>query len=207
MKICIPFYGNANADIMRACVQSIRKHMPALEVHQWTDLDTPLLADSCTRMKVPNYAEFMHLQMYAMPEEPYIRCDSDVVFQDSVLPVFDADFDLATAPHGDARVAATMIGRMYPLTGAVTFYKHKIHEFAEDMILAYSRTRRDGWMDTQFAFNVVCRSGKYRVLKLDAHQYNYTPVTKDDRPASAKLIHYKGKRKAWMLDAPTAATA
>jgi hypothetical protein len=56
---------------------------------------------------------------------------------------------------------------------------------------------RDNWMGGNITHNEVARQFNYKLLP--GCVYNYCPNDRNDKPKHALVLHYKGKRKKWML--------
>jgi hypothetical protein len=66
----------------------------------------------------------------------------------------------------------------------------------------YTPEQQADWMSEQRAVAEVVRRDVFTVLVLPGMVYNYPPTTKTDEGlAGAAVVHWKGRRKAWMIEA------
>ena len=118
----------------------------------------------------------------------------DVLCQDDVSDVFDDEFDIAIATdmrpgHSDIKYNADVV------FSRCTEFWDEIREKTKHLNWPV-----DGnWYDVEKVYTDVIDSGKYKVKILDGNIYNYVPQSKDDDLLGKKLVHYRGRRKAWML--------
>ena len=64
------------------------------------------------------------------------------------------------------------------------------------------RDLRD-WFGDQIAVGKIVKSNRFNVHVLDHSFYNYTPKSKNEDVSKRYIVHYKGKRKAWMPESPS----
>ncbi len=53
------------------------------------------------------------------------------------------------------------------------------------------------WYGSQLVLTVIVP--RYNALKLHCDNFNYSPNRADEDVSSRFVVHYKGQRKAWML--------
>ena len=55
------------------------------------------------------------------------------------------------------------------------------------------------WWGDQLSVKLCAESNKFNLLKLNCDEYNYTPKSEYDKK-DVYVLHYKGKRKEWMIN-------
>lgn len=192
---------------LHACLLTSECHrvMPAVAITQLTDLDTPAVpgVDHVRRLPPGPMLE-RRLEHYAScpAGEDWLLLDTDISVRADVSDVFPpTPFDLALAdrhwphlPQGD-QMLLTM-----PFNTGVCFTRNS--QFWADVLAtwrSYPASKRD-WLSEQRAVYSVVRSGNYLVRILPGMIYNYPPKDDKDDCTDAKLVHYKGPRKAWLTD-------
>jgi len=210
MKTVGLFYVDLGSkDIARAailCVASVKDAMPDARIVQFTNMDTLDLreVDEVVR-KPPRNMGLMESRMehYATyPHEQMLLIDPDIIVQADVWDVFDEPFDVALTDRGGKALVLNgkdvSIVMPYNLGAAFStgnqFWRRCLVEMR-----GMSKVDRD-WFGDQIAVGRVARAKIFQIKVLDLQQYNYTPKTKEEDVSSKFLVHYKGKRKAWMLD-------
>lgn len=119
--------------------------------------------------------------------------DVDIVFNDDIEPLFnDKDFDVALTLRGDDDVLpkTKYIGG-FMLSRNVDFW-FEVSDAVNQMLPDLKK-----WIGIQFALEIV--APRYKVLELPASVYNYAPKSRNDPCEGAKVIHYRGNRKEWLL--------
>jgi len=199
------------AAMTKLAADSARKVMPDARLVQLTDRDTPVYPEMDASLRANIKAEratFAAFKGLTMAERgkttdlPTALCDVDLIFNRSIEPVFDADFDVAVLwrpwkaqPYNGGMVYTK------PTEGARRFwadYAQAVQEMPDEV---------KGWWGDQLALAVmigqatpgdtvsVCGA---KVLVLDMNEHAYAPEGPDDR-TDAYTTHYKGPRKQWML--------
>lgn len=161
---------------------SVRKHIPgACIVHLTTkkSATAPLYgADMVMDVDASNRL-FASVQI----GKPALFLDTDTVIRSNVSDAFNASgFDVVAVeglPH-----------QTRPHNGGVVWARKPNQFFAE--VIA-----QDG--EPEDAFCAALKSHHFNVAFLPPI-YNYIPANRKDRPEDAKIIHYKGNRKKWMVD-------
>lgn len=82
--------------------------------------------------------------------------------------------------------------------GALTAKCVRIREICAEYCHTLPEQERK-WYGDQLAVAHVVRSGKFKVLTLPCDIFNYTPRTELDDLSDRAIVHYKGKRKEWLL--------
>mgnify|MGYP000066486456 CR=1 FL=1 len=188
-------------------IASVRRTMPGVPIAHLTDQETAPLADVDFVIRhtsrPPVALGCLDAYAHAGPGD-WLFLDTDVVVQRDVRPVFDLAFDVAVATReGTLRpneIGTKFMARMPFNKGAVF---SRCAEFWGDAVRACLTmpAKRQQWMGDQLAMNEVIDGGRYRVVVLP-NTYNYPPKTRGDVDARSKaILHFKGNRKAWALEA------
>jgi len=194
-------------------IASIRRAMPTVPVVHLTDEHTLGFAtvDEVFRRPVSKLIALAVLQLYAaasewtdktQPRPEWIFVDTDVLFHAPVEHVFDSFFDIAVAKR-DGTLLPHEVGTKFmaqqPYNKGVVFSRSE--KFWRDCVTkcAAMKPARQAWMGDQIAMNQVIAEWRYRVKELDP-RYNYPPKSKNESLADKFVTHWKGKRKAWMLE-------
>lgn len=188
MGLTVAFYLDCDDDVLNACAErmiaSVREHMPQ--------------------------ADIVHLTMDAEKDKPFgwrrnaaqstvegdaIFVDVDTVFRADVSDVFARDFDIAVCPDMRPGTEGTRFD------GGVAFSRspQAWRDLAEHLgALDFKREGAD-WRPLMEGYTAFLEQRKYRTLVLPAAIYCRVPDSPDDDLAGAKIVHYRGPRKAWML--------
>ena len=178
-------------------VASVRRFIDC-EALQLTDIDTPLVS-GCTAVRRQFDGE--NLTMFKMEhlsniDGEILVLDTDIIVQKDISKVFAFDFDVALtwrdgpiwADNGQdlAKIMPINCGVMFSRSPA--FWAH---------CLEWSKEHPGGWYADQFA--VAANWRRFNVLRLNCDNFNHTPNTKAEDVSKRYVVHYKGKRKEWML--------
>lgn len=175
-------------------ITAARLAMPQAEIWHLTTQDGPTLsADQCLRMDVAGEFAYRQAVISAEMSGDVLFLDVDVMAREDVSDVFAADFDVCVTT--DMRPGAEGI----KYNGGVIFsrcpaYWQAIAEACKGM--DFYKTTGD-WEPIERARGAVADSGRFRLKVLPGEDYNYIPANPED--VQGKLIHYRGKRKAWLF--------
>lgn len=196
IRVCFLHYGGVFEEIAKVMIASVREHMPNAIVTQLTDMASRKVpgVDELRRHDGKMYQYLLGRHMADCPL-PFIRLDYDMIVQGDLSHILDGEHELAFNLHGDENVINSEYGRRSPIAGSVSAFK--THRFAVDLRRAQIESGLDDWLGALHVHNEVAR--RYSTLLLDGRIYNYTPKDREDRPADALVIHYKGLRKHWMV--------
>lgn len=202
-----------NTDLVNSSIDSVRRVMPHAKVTLMTDSETPEI-DCDTRIEKEYDGLLMPyrlLHLSCLPEGEWLFLDTDTIVLRDVSSVFRESFDVALTkrdividPNG-VNLAETM-----PYNTGVMFSTSK--NFWEECYRACKgfHVELKKWWGDQLAVRLVAKhegfdefrpKRKFKVLELDVDPYNFTPHYGQehlDYP-DKYILHYKGKRKEWML--------
>lgn len=189
--------GYATGDFL---VQSIRAAMPGVDVVQLTDMDSPALigVDDVVRRPAAPLARFI-AEQWASLEGDWFFCDTDVVVQRDIRPVFDQlAFDLAVATREGTYLPGEAGGefmRRNPYNCGVLYSKGQAARIELLRRVAALSAEEQAWLGVQLAVATMQPLVLYNT-------FNYPPLRPDDPCVpNAHVVHYKGPwRKRLLLD-------
>lgn len=202
LRVCFLYFGDQQPALARIMIESVRRHMPNAVVSQLTNRTSKALdeVDEVRRVDGNGYGFLLWQHMRSVPE-PFIRLDYDMVLQESLehTLVGDEEFDIALNEQTDTRALSSEYGAKYPIAGSVWVGKRKAREFADHFRGVHLALELDDWLGLVPAVNEAVTSPEFKVKILAGERYNYIPKDRDDKPAGMSILHYKGRRKRWML--------
>lgn len=187
-----------------ALIRSVRLAMPDVSIVHLTDEATPAIADvDDVRRHAPAPIALGCLEAYAACEGEWLFVDTDVIVQRDVREVFQRRFDLAVADRAGT-LKATEVGTKFMASmpynkGAVFSRSPAFWLVAADRLRTLS-SRRQEWMGDQQAMCDVIAAGRFNIDVLPA-TFNYPPMRRDEDLRARAILHFKGPRKIWMLEA------
>lgn len=178
-------------------VASVRRFIDC-EALQLTDIDTPLVS-GCTAVRRQFDGE--NLTMFKMEhlsniDGEILVLDTDIIVQKDISKVFAFDFDVALTWR-DGPIwsdSGQDLAKLMPINCGVMFSRSPAF-WAH--CLEWSKEHPGGWYADQFA--VAANWRRFNVLRLNCDNFNHTPNTKAEDVSKRYVVHYKGKRKEWML--------
>ena len=195
-------FGDRPDDIACALrmIRSVRKAMPGMEIVQQTDhASKPVKGvDDVARLSFTEYDTFCSFRARhdcLVGDSPTIFCDVDMIFLRDVSYLFTRPFSIAmTVREDDDPLKPTQryVGG-FVLSQEKLFWRDVLN--AVMLLPAPARL----WYAGQDAWNRLAPNYP-GMMELPAWQFNYAPKSADDVPASAFVLHFRGKRKAWMIE-------
>lgn len=208
--------GNPSA-LAGIMVASVKQTMPDCPVWQLTDRDTQEIpgVDKVVRLDLPKLGMakiyeaaivpagvmlFRMRLLSTLDKEPTITIDTDCIVQKDLSHVFDDDFDIALT-YRDAPVIDPLgnnVAEHMPFNTGVMFCRNP--QVWKDCLFEMQQMDMDlkTWYGDQLAIKHVSRS--YKTKRLSCDPYNYTPLNKNEDVSDKQVVHYKGVRKAWMIE-------
>lgn len=187
---------NQDPTLAYKMVESVRRFADC-EALQLTDMDTAAM-EGCTPVRRVYDGENMTLfkleHLASLPGDLLIL-DTDLIVQKDITKIFDFDFDLALTwrdgpiPDQDGND----ITKLMPINTGVMF--SRCQRFWQTCF-EWSKEHPGGWYSDQLAVSAQWR--RFNIMRLHCDNFNYTPKSKDEDVSSRYVVHYKGKRKAWM---------
>jgi lipopolysaccharide biosynthesis glycosyltransferase len=186
------------------CAKSIREAIPGARIVQFTDERTPIFsfADEAIRRPIRNlgFMEFRIHHFASYPHKEMLFLDADTIVQKDPWDVFLNDFDVALTARAEPLTSGGVdVTDQMPYNTGVMFSKGtKFWRKVCEGLKAYPLDARN-WFGEQVEIAKVVKSGQFNVLEVSDAEYNYTPKKRDEDVSSRYIVHYKGKRKEWML--------
>lgn len=212
MDVCFLHIGE-DLGLPAIMVASVRKVLGAVRIVQFTDGETP---------KVPGVNDvirksfeerllmtFRLEHMADFDHQEAIFLDTDIVVMHDIRCVFERDFDVAlTRREGTIPfLSPGAYAKYFPSGNVVDYMPYNsgvIFSTANDYwakcleVCRNLPTDLQIWFGDQIAIKAVADSGDYVVADLSCDEFNYSPVSAEDRPENAHILHFKGRRKEWM---------
>ncbi len=187
-------------------IASVRKHLPDYRIVHLTDFETTDLtgADEVIRKhREPELPVFVFRTDHfaTCPYSEWLALDTDVLVRRGVEDVWARNFDVAltTRREGACRDPNGVdVRKSMPFNTGVIFSRKP--EFWVKCRERMSPPYHWGWYTDQVAVAAVAETRKFHVLVLPGVEFNWTPNTEDER-SEARIVHYKGNRKDWMMRA------
>lgn len=197
IKIPVRVSPDLSPSLAYVMADSVRKHMPDAELIHVTDAPCDKLRGFDSQMIVKHERDYVDqlLQTLCSIEGQVLSLDYDIVMQCDVSDVFALDFDACFTSRPPT---SKKLSQSYNM--GVVFSKNP--EFWNEVRRIYLvQPLRDGWMNSQTLVTFIAKSlgKKYKVMEIDGGVYNFSPATEFDDLAGKKIVHYKGRRKPWML--------
>lgn len=185
-------------------VQSVRNALGSVEIIQMTDESTPVVSgvSSVVRKRFNGYLMTFRMEHLAALRGEWITLDTDVVVNGDITQVFSQDFDVAlTKRYGKILDpdGIDIVEHMPYNTGVMFSRNHQFWEGAYKQLLLQMPQSAHKWWGDQLSVRIAADSGRFNVLELPCDKYNYTPAAQGEK-SDALVIHYKGKRKEWMIN-------
>lgn len=194
MKVAFYLDTPAHVAIAERAIAAARSVMPHAEIWHLTTLDGPKLsADKELRVDVVGEFAYRQAVISAELEGDVLFLDVDVIVREDVSHVFAHEFDVCVTT--DMRPGAPGI----KYNGGVIFsrcpdYWRAIAEACKGM--DFYKQPGD-WEPIEQARGAVADSGRFKLMVLPGEEYNYIPANAEDM--RGKIVHYRGKRKTWMI--------
>lgn len=185
-------------------IASVRRAMPGVPIVHLTDAVTPPIDGVDLVMEHPQGPVALAcLDAYAACTGEWLFVDTDVIVRRDVRAVFDRSFDIAVADREGTllpkELGTKFMARMPFNKGAVFSRCPAFWRAASDRLRTMS-SRRQEWMGDQQAMNDVIGTKAFNVAVLPA-SFNYPPTSRTDDVREMSILHYKGSRKGWMVEA------
>jgi len=191
----------------RIMLASVRRAMPEARIVQLTDETTAPMAQVDEVVRKPydgtHLMTFRLRHMADLQPRNTLFLDTDVVVQHDLAFLFGQEFDVALTrrtgsipdPNGvdGAALMPYNTGVMLSKASGWDFWRQSC-EYCESL---HEQHRR--WWGDQFAVREIAARSTFRVLDIPCDIYNYSPTFENEDVSARFVVHYKGRRKAWML--------
>lgn len=190
------------AGMIEGLIKNIKDVMPKQQITMITDEHTPVFNGLNHLLRVDRKVGLMtwRLKCHQMAHEMFeeiLFVEPDVRFREDVMDGFAGDFDVALTTR-EPEVALNDERINTAFTFGMTFSRNG--EFwRQCKLFCQTLSPEDqDWFGDMLAIAHVVENGAFRIKMLDGAVYNH--VVNDPRaPTTAKALHYKGKRKAWLF--------
>lgn len=183
-------------------VRNVKEIMPHQEIMLITDDHTRMMKGVNHVLRIPRTVPLMtwRLKCHQLAHERFdeiVFVEPDVRFQADVMPEFDGDFDVAlttrepvVALDNDRINTKFTLGMTFSRNGEF-WRKAKLH------CQTLNQEEQD-WFGDMISVGHVIEHCGFGVKMLDGAIYNHV-VNDPNSDTDAKVLHYKGKRKAWLF--------
>jgi hypothetical protein len=187
-------------DLQRKCAElmiaSVKRTTPGAEFAQITDMETPALVDRVTRY-VPNgnrCADACKQHADLPPDTVILDTDVIVLADLAELLIPGADLIVTHRRNPERKIA----GRYMPYLFGVCVSREA--GLWLDMRERVSKMTGDDarWWGLQIALHGMVADGRWNIQSVPCDVWNYTPKA-GESVEGRKALHYKGKRKALMV--------
>lgn len=188
-------------DLPRLMVESVKRHMPGARILQMTDRNTPAIAETQrARYDGKHLMTFRMDHLAALPAGEWLILDTDAIVQRDVSGVFKRQFDVALTRRRSPILdpSGVDVTKAMPYNSGVMFCRNP--EFwarCAEVCHSLPEDQRVWWGD-QLAIAAV--APEFNTLDLPCGEFNYTPGRISEDVSNRAIVHYKGNRKAWMLN-------
>ncbi len=186
-------------------IASVRKHLSEYRLVQLTDMETSPLAgmdEVIRREREPDLPLFVfRAEHFAhCPYSKWLALDTDVLIRRGVDDVWARGFDVALTTRRELICRdpnGVPVAKSMPFNTGVIFSRNP--EFWVRCRERMNPPYRHGWYTDQLAVADVAQSLEFHVLVLPGEEFNWTPAAEWET-SEARIWHYKGNRKEWMLN-------
>lgn len=170
------------------------------ELIQMTDEETPAIA-GCRVVRIPwDKTKLMTYRLRHLAELKESRLcvlDTDIIIQRDLSDVWAQDFDVALTRRGvTLDTKGNDVSVAMPFNSGVMFCREPMFWKRAHEICAGYPEKLQTWYGDQLAIKQA--SPGFDLLELDVAGWNYPPKFEGDYPDTARVLHFKGKRKDWM---------
>jgi lipopolysaccharide biosynthesis glycosyltransferase len=195
----------ANIGYAVRMVASVKRAMPDCEIVQMTDQQTPKIEgiDRLVRrhydVKAACLMRFRMAHLADLSASDWLILDTDIIVRkdvrDAFLPGFDAA--LTRRDHSIYTPDGQDVGKTLPYNAGVMFCRNPKFWFECGTHVQSLPDQFQRWWGDQMA--LVAIAPRFKVLELPCATYNYSPTYSDEDLSERAIVHYKGRRKPWML--------
>ena len=177
-----------------------KQTLPGVSVIHLTDTHTPMLdgADRAIRMERNVPMAVFRMKHHQLHGE-WLFIDTDVLIVEDVRNVFKDEFDIAIASRVNGDGANGPAFAEMPHNMGVVFSRGPYFwEAVEKELLTYDNKLQE-WMGDQLAVCRLIKRGDFKTKIIPGEKYNFPPF-RPYETGNASIVHYKGPRKAWMVE-------
>ena len=196
----------ADASLPRIMVESVQQF--GYELVQMTDEETPAI-EGCSVVRLPwdktKLMTYRLLHLAELGEPELCVLDTDIIVRRDLSAVWGLPFDVALTRRG-----ATLdtngqdVAKAMPYNSGVMFCREPMFWKRAHTICAGYPEKFQTWYGDQLAIKQAAPG--FDLLELDVAAWNYPPKFEGDYPDTARVLHFKGRRKDWMRSWQSATT-
>jgi hypothetical protein len=179
-------------------LDSVMRTMPNTDIIHLTDESTKCIDGTITirRPFVHDNPMLFRMEHISAIDGDVLVLDTDVMVRKDLRPIFSLDFDVALTWRSDKVIDTNgvNISDLMPYNTGVVFSRSA--KFWKDCV-DFATGKNFGWYADQASVAVI--SERYNTLKLHCDNFNYTPKSASEDVSSRYVVHYKGKRKNFIL--------
>jgi len=195
----------AHLELARLMLKSARAVMPGVEVWHLTDGTSPSLegVDGVHRIDLPVPMAVRRMLHNANLEGDWLFIDPDIIIQKDVRHVFDESFDVAFTDRIGTITYEAEYAKAMPYNLGVSFSRSPKFWLRVIRHLNTLPLKLQQWEGDQAVVCAMIRqklADDFKVKILPGATYNYPPKFAGDGKDAA-LVHYKGPRKAYLMEA------
>lgn len=191
-------------DIAENLLDSVKKSMPGVEVHQLTDGDSRILdgVDGFHRMRGVVPMGVRRMSHYAELDGDWLFVDTDVVVRQDVRDVFDSAFDVALTDRVGTYMEGTPYANVMPYNFGVIFSRSKAFwESAREYLLMLPAKYQEWEGEQRVIAHMMTLGLGFNVKVLPGLKYNFPPLSGSEDVEHAAIVHYKGAAKRFIKEA------
>lgn len=193
--------------IPRIMVRSVKRAMPGARVVHLTDAETRAIDEADATVRRAYDGTFLMTyrlaHLAALPPADTVFLDTDCVVQRDLSGLFTEEFDIALTRRENIGTdpLGTDVADAMPYNTGVMLSKgsgwafwHNARDYCEQLPDSHRR-----WWGDQLAVKAIAEIAPLRIMQLPCQFYNYSPGSADEDVSDKYVVHYKGRRKPWMI--------
>lgn len=184
-------------------VRSIRRTMPDVPVHQFTDLTSPSVwgIDATHRLPQAPLA-ILRSEHYASVTGEWLFMDTDCMVQHDVRDVFNGPFDIAVTDRNWPHLPplADSFTSLMPYCAGVVFSRCPLFWERVHALVVAMPIKEQKWFADQKAMCDLLAVGAFPFKVLAGSRYQFPPAQDGLCSEDADIVHYKGPdRKKFLM--------
>jgi len=183
-------------------VASVRKAMPSARIVHMSDSKTPSVAGVDARINMPKEIPIMVYRMRhlaGLGAGEWLILDTDVVVQQSLEGVLGEHDACLTKREVVLDRDGNNVAEWMPYNTGVMWCRNPEFWRAAYAVCRQLPPKLQDWYGDQVAVRLVVESKRFRVREVSIDPWNYSPERENEDVSQKAAVHYKGKRKGWML--------
>jgi hypothetical protein len=191
-----------NTRLAEIMVASVRRVMPRSRIVHMADPKTPSIAGIDVRINSPQDIPIMvyrlrHLAGLGAGE--WLILDTDVVVQRPLEGVLGEHDVCLTRREVCLDRDGNNVAEWMPYNTGVMWCRNPEFWRAAYKVCAKLPPKLQDWYGDQVAVRLAVESKRFKVREVSVDPWNYSPESENEDVSQKAAVHYKGKRKGWML--------